>query len=95
MAEWTMPMVPELIWTANLLYTGEQYVNQTNTQKIPSWTRLDLGARYGLLVAGKDVTIRAGIHNVFDRDYWSGVDTWSGMAYGAPRTFTVSTTIDF
>lgn len=94
-AEWDIPMVPALTWTANLIYTGEQYVNQANTQKIPSWTRLDLGARYGLLVAGKDVTVRAGIHNVFDRDYWSGVDTWSGMAYGAPRTFTISTSIDF
>lgn len=93
--EWDMPMLRGLTWTANVIYTGKQYVNQANTQTLPSWTRLDLGARYKTVLAGKNLTVRAGVHNVFDRAYWSGVDSWSGMAYGAPRTFTVSTSIDF
>ncbi|OWK22872.1 hypothetical protein AJ87_37945 [Rhizobium yanglingense] len=45
-AEWDTPFLPGLTLAGNVIHTDEQFVNTANTQKIPSWTRLDLGARY-------------------------------------------------
>ena len=43
-------------------------------------------------------TFRARVDNVTDRNYWASVGGYPGYGYlvlGAPRTFTVSATIDF
>lgn len=94
-AEWDAPFLEGLTLTANVIQTGEQYINTTNTLKIPSWTRLDLGARYKTEIETRPVTFRASVENVFDKDYWSGVASFSTIAQGAPRTFKVSMTTDF
>jgi len=94
-AEWDASFLEGLTLTANVIHTGEQYINTTNTLKIPSWTRLDLGARYKTEIETRLVTFRASVENVFDKDYWSGVASFSTIAQGAPRTFKVSMTTDF
>lgn len=93
--EWDLPWTAGLTLTGKLAYAGKQYVNQTNTQAIPSFTRVDLGTRYVTKVAGKGTTFRANVLNAFDRDYWSGVASYGGFVQGAPRTFMLSATIDF
>lgn len=93
--EWDTPWLPGLTLTGSTAYTGKQYVNQANTQRIPSWTRVDLGARYSTRLAGKATTFRANILNAFDRDYWSGVASYGGFVQGAPRTVLLSAAIDF
>lgn len=80
--------------TGSVSYTDRQYVNQANTQSIPSWTRLDLGARYRTKVAGRDTTLRASVTNVANRDYWSGVASYGAFVQGAPRTLLLSAAID-
>lgn len=93
--EWDLPWVPNLTLTGATIYTGEQYVNAANTTSIPSWVRFDLGTRYVTVLSGKETTFRANVINVFDRDYWSGVASFSTIAAGAPRTLMLSATIDF
>ncbi|MFT7773029.1 TonB-dependent siderophore receptor [Roseateles sp.] len=93
--EWDLPFVPGLTATARVNYTSAQPINVENTLRIPSWTRLDLGARYAMRVAGKPVTLRATIENVTDRDYWDAVVAFRAPTYASPRTYLVSATVDF
>ncbi|MBB4273025.1 TonB-dependent receptor [Rhizobium mongolense] len=94
-AEWDTPFMPGLTLAGNVIHTDEQFVNTANTQKIPSWTRLDLGARYHTEINEKPVTFRAEVENVFDLDYWSGVASFGTISQGAPLTVKVSMTTDF
>ncbi|WP_167383663.1 TonB-dependent receptor [Bordetella genomosp. 12] len=82
--------LPGLALNAGMVYSSSQYLNATNTYKIPSWTRFDVGARYRMRVAEHNLTLRATVRNVFDRDYWQ-----QGLYVGDPRTILVSATLDF
>ncbi|MDJ0450662.1 TonB-dependent siderophore receptor [Methylocystis sp. JR02] len=80
--------------TGRVIYTSSQFYDQANTQSIPDWTRLDLGGRYTIDIEGRPVTLRLSVENVLDTNYW----TMTGrglLTAGAPRTFLVSTTVDF
>jgi len=93
--EWDTSWVPGLTVNGAITFTDKQYVNQANTQELASWTRFDLGARYTTAITGHATTLRANVLNVFDRDYWSGVASYSGVSIGAPRTLMLSATVDF
>nr|WP_240536061.1 TonB-dependent siderophore receptor [Bradyrhizobium cosmicum] len=93
--EWDTPFATGLTLVANTVYTGYQYLDAANTQVVPAWTRLDLGARYNTRINNRPVTIRALVQNVFDNNYWSGVASFSGLSQGAPRTLLLSMTTDF
>ena len=58
-------------------------------------TKVDVGTRYRTKIDGKPTTFRAGVQNVFNRDYWSGVASYSTLSQGAPRTLQLSATVDF
>ncbi|GLS35112.1 TonB dependent/Ligand-Gated channel TonB [Mesorhizobium tianshanense] len=94
-AEWDTPFLPGLTLAANVIHTGSQFVDAANTQEIPSWTRLDLGARYLTEINDRPVTFRASVENVFDNDYWAGVASYGTLAQGAPLTVKLSMTTDF
>ncbi|WP_246659793.1 TonB-dependent receptor [Methylosinus sporium] len=80
--------------TGRVIYTSFQFYDQANTQSIPEWTRLDLGGRYTVEIEGRPVTLRISVENVLDTNYWA--TTGRGLlTAGAPRTFLVSTTVDF
>ncbi|SDC24876.1 iron complex outermembrane recepter protein [Cupriavidus sp. YR651] len=94
-AEWDLPWVQGLTLTGAVNYTGNAYVNQANTQHVPSWTTVDLGARYRTKVSGHATTFRAALINAFDRNYWSGVASYGTISQGAPRTVMASVAVDF
>ncbi|KQV51947.1 TonB-dependent siderophore receptor [Massilia sp. Root335] len=97
-ADWDVPQVAGLSLNARAVYTSQQYADAANTQKLPSWTRLDLGASYATRVLDRDVTLRARVDNALARDYWASAGGYPGYGYlvlGAPRTVTVSATVDF
>lgn len=96
--EWDLPFVPRLTLTGRAINTSSQYADAANTQKLPGWTRLDIGARYMTNIGSRLLTIRGRIDNVADRDYWASAGGFPGSGYlvlGAPRTFTVSASVDF
>ncbi|ARU88951.1 TonB-dependent receptor [Pseudomonas sp. M30-35] len=93
--EWDTPWVQGVTLTGGAIYTGEQYVDQANTQELDAWTRFDVGARYSTTIADRATTFRATVQNVFDREYWSGVASYSAFSLGAPRTLLMSASVDF
>ncbi|HYG42381.1 MAG TPA: TonB-dependent receptor, partial [Bordetella sp.] len=95
-AEWDLPALPGLTLTSMLVYNGSQYLDQANNQKMPDWTRLDLGARYHTKISGTSTVFRLNVFNVFNKNYWTGPATDYGSMYlGAPRTAMLSVTFDF
>ena len=94
-AEWDVPGLTGFTLNGGLRYSGKQYANQANTQQLPSWTTIDLGARYVTTFGDTPVTWRAALQNATDRDYWAGSSTWGTLIVGSPRTFMLSATADF
>lgn len=97
--DWMVPGTNGLSLDTRAIHTSSQYADLANTQKVPSWTRFDLGARYTTFISDEQqITLRARVENVADRNYWASAGGYPGAGYltlGAPRTFIVSTTLDF
>nr|WP_307722095.1 TonB-dependent siderophore receptor [Duganella callida] len=97
-AEWDVPGVHGLNLNARTVYTSKQYADGANTQELPSWTRLDVGASYATRILDRNVTFRARIDNLTDKSYWASAGGYPGSGYlvlGAPRTVSVSATVGF
>nr|WP_277923653.1 TonB-dependent siderophore receptor [Sphingomonas sp. TREG-RG-20F-R18-01] len=94
--EWDTPFLRGVTLTGRVVNTGKQQVNAANSLSIPSWTRVDLGARYVAVLADRPVTFRLGVDNVADRRYWaSSFDSFgAALLQGAPRTVKVSASVD-
>ena len=80
--------------SGRVIYTASQYYDQANTQKIPDWTRVDLGIRYTFTANGTPLTARFNVENAAGARYW-GSSAQSVLTYGTPRTFLASLTADF
>lgn len=97
-ADIDVPGIPGLAANARVVHTSSQYADANNTLSIPSWTRVDVGARYVTEINKQAVTFRARVDNLFDRNYWASTGGYPGAGYlvlGRPRTLTVSATFDF
>lgn len=94
-AEWDAPWAPGLTLEGRIVYTGEQYVNNTNTLKLTDWTRFDAGARYAVPVEGRDITVRGYITNLLDTNYWSGAFSDGVLMQNEGRTYMLSATVGF
>lgn len=92
--EYSPPVVRGLSLNAGIKYTGDMAVDATNAHIVPSYTTVDIGAKYETEVAGKSVVLRAGITNLFNKQYWT-----TGYGYyilpGATRTFLANATFEF
>ncbi|QXO17306.1 TonB-dependent receptor [Vibrio ostreae] len=96
--EWATPFVEGLTLEGRTLYTGAQYMSSDNSLELPSWTRFDLGARYGMQVGDNVLTLRARVDNVTDKNYWASAGGYPGSNYlvqGSPRTVVLSASYDF
>ncbi|OZI32910.1 TonB-dependent siderophore receptor [Bordetella genomosp. 1] len=96
--EWDIPGVDGLTVDGRVVYTGSTYANDTNTLKVPGWTRFDAGLRYMMDVQGHLVTLRARVDNIANRNYWASVGGYPGQGYlvlGGPRTFSLSASMEF
>lgn len=97
-ADVDVPGIPGLAANARVVYTASQYADASNTMSIPSWTRVDVGARYVTEINKQLVTFRARIDNLLDNNYWASTGGYPGASYlvlGAPRTLTLTATADF
>ena len=98
-AEWDVPGVSGLSLNARLIHTGKQYADAANSLQVPSWTRVDVGARYLMDIGNnRTLTLRARIDNLTNRAYWESVGGYPGANYlvlARPRTFALSGTVNF
>ncbi|EGF32277.1 Ferrichrome-iron receptor [Oxalobacteraceae bacterium IMCC9480] len=97
-AEWDVPGARGLTLTGRTVVTSSQYADGANTQELPSWTRVDVGARYVTLFGERALTLRARVDNLTDKNYWASAGGYPGAGYlvlGAPRTVVLSASIDF
>lgn len=97
-AEWDVPMVQNLTLEGRVVHTGPQHANAANTVELESWTRIDVGARYGFSIGEADLSLRARLENLTNEDYWASVGGYPGSNYlvlGTPRTLVVSLSLEF
>jgi iron complex outermembrane receptor protein len=97
-AGYRVAAVPGLALRTGLVYESARAVLPDNSIAIPSWTRIDVGARYEARTAsGTAWIIRAGIDNLFDRRAWRESPYQFAHAYLfplAPRTAWLSLQVD-
>lgn len=96
--EWDTPFVDGLTLTGRFTYSSDVVVaNSRPDLTVPSWTQVDLGARYTFDSPwnGKPVTVRFNVDNVFDKTYWAAVLAPSFVLRSQPRTYRLSTTFNF
>jgi iron complex outermembrane recepter protein len=85
--------LPGLQLQAGLVYEGRRAVLPDNSISIPSWTRLDLGARYEQSLGKQLLIWRVGVDNLADRRAWKESPYQYSHAYLfplAPRTWRAS-----
>lgn len=103
LVEYNLPSMPELVYSANLHYTGKRAANDTNTAWAGSYTTLDLGTRYHTRISNVPTTFRVTVNNVTNEHYWasifpSGTDGNGGSPsafLGSGREVRASVTFDF
>lgn len=94
--EWDVPWVEDLTLSALLLHTGPQYANLSNTWRLPSWTRFDLGAQYVMQLHNSTLTWRLGLENVTNQKYWATIGSNNGFfTQSDPRTLKLSVSANF
>lgn len=89
-AEYELPWMRGLFLTGGVYHTGRQWANDANTDRLKSFTTLDLGARYNTKVFGNPLTLRVNVSNVTDKNYWQ-----NSYYLGPPRTVAVSAQMTF
>ncbi|WP_421995310.1 TonB-dependent siderophore receptor [Reyranella sp.] len=93
--EWDTPFAKGLTLAARVNYFSSQYVNEANTQSIPAYTLVGVGARYRFEVDRKALSIRANIENLFNESSWASAYTGGVLYRGSPRTFYLTLGADF
>ena len=93
--EYHVPQVEGFSVNTRATYVDSQYLNNTNTLELPSYTLLDVGAKYKTKIGGVDTTLRANVDNVTDEKYWAGVFGSGFTTLGAGRTYKLGLTFDF
>ena len=89
-AEYALPWITGLSLTGGIYYTGERYADAANTDKIPSYTLYDIGARYTTRVLDKALTVRLNVINLTGKNYWQNAGY-----LGVPRTVAFSASMMF
>ena len=89
--EYNVTAIPGLVINGGFNHTGSFYGGSlTNTDKIDAYTLVDIGARYNLDLANKDVTLRLNINNLTDEQYWL-----TNTFLGDRRTVSASVSVAF
>ncbi len=101
--EYSLPSVPQWVYSANVHYTGKRAANDTNTSWADSYTTLDLGTRYSAQIQNVPVTLRFSVDNVTNEHYWASIfpgnsngnNGGSNAFIGAGRELRATVTFDF
>ncbi len=93
-----VPGLPDLALLTLLSHEGPRKVLEDNSVAIPSWTRVDIGARYVQRAGNSTLVWRAGLDNAADRRAWRESPFEFGHVYLyplAPRTWHASLSAEF
>lgn len=93
--DWETP-VKGLTVNGRVMYFGDSYADRSNAIRVPSWTRIDLGAQYDTSIQTVPVTFHAMAYNVTNKKYWSSVTTAygeTGLTLNPGRTYIISATM--
>lgn len=89
--EWDTPFNRDLTLNAGMQYYGKSYQDYAKKYEFPSYTTVDIGAKYVLKLGEKQkVTLRAAVENLFNENYWQvqrGRYDRSFAVLGMPRTY--------
>jgi len=92
-ADWDVPFLSGLSLSARFIYTGSAWADEANQIVLPSWRRVDVGARYRFADArGTAYTVRLNIDNLSDEHYWNQAARFS---LGQPRSWALSLEMSF
>lgn len=87
--EWDV--MPNITLNAGLQHYGRSYQDTAAQYRLPSYTTVDLGGKYSIKFGAKqELTLRAGVENLFDKHYWQvqrGQYDRSFAVVGMPRTY--------
>lgn len=90
-AEYSLPSLTGLTFTAGIYHTGEQELLMPNSYTIDAFTTGDLGVRYQTRVFNnRKLTVRFNVNNVTDEQYWL-----NSTFLGYPRTYAAGAQLQF
>lgn len=89
--EWDTPFIQDLTLNAAIQYYGKSYQDYAQKYAFPSYTTVDVGAKYVLKFGEKQsVVLRGAVENLFNENYWQvqrGKYDRSFAVVGMPRTY--------
>ena len=88
--EYAVSAVPGLSLSGGVIHTSASYADLLNTDRLPSYTVFDAGARYPVGPTSNPVILRLNVTNLTNRHYWSRND-----ALGEPRIVMLSASYKF
>ncbi|KEQ52114.1 TonB-dependent receptor [Sphingobium chlorophenolicum] len=91
--DWSIKQVPGFALNGRYIYSSSAFINPANSQRVDGWTKVDLGARYRMAIAGRPVVWRITVENALGHDYWLA-SNFGSATQSAPRTFVLSGAID-
>lgn len=89
-SEYELPFLAGLSATGGIYYTGKQWANDGNSQRLPSYVTMDAGLRYATKVTGRPVTLRLNVNNLTNKNYWI-----NSYYVGSPRSVALSAQVQF
>lgn len=97
--EWDTPFVKGLTLSSNVQYFGKSYQRTDKAYAFPSYTLVDVGARYKTKLGGKNaLTVSGAVENLFNKNYWQvqrGQYDRSFAVLGMPRTYWLKAELEF
>ena len=96
--EWDTPFAKGLTLNGNVLYFGKSYQDTQKQYAFPSYTLVDVGARYKTKLGKNTLTVSSSVENLFNKNYWQvqrGQYDRSFAVVGMPRTYWLKAELDF
>ncbi|MDQ8952568.1 TonB-dependent receptor [Acinetobacter rudis] len=93
--DYQLPFVDGLNVNTRVSHVDSQYINDNNDVTLPSFTIVDVGARYKTRLGGVETSFMANIDNVANKKYWEGMFNPNYALIGAERTYKVGVSFDF
>ena len=96
--EWDTPFAKGLTLSSNVQYFGKSYQDTQKQYAFPSYTLVDVGARYKTKLGKNTLTVSSSVENLFNKNYWQvqrGQFDRSFAVVGMPRTYWLKAELDF